>query len=95
MRANVDRHVLDDAEDRDADLSNILRPLRASMSAMSCGVVTITAPVTGTLCASVSWMCQYRAAGPPIIVEFAPAYPEKLSCLRHHRAAPPSACRHR
>ena len=36
--------------------SNILRPLRASMSAMSCGVVTITAPVTGTFCASVSWM---------------------------------------
>ena len=23
---------------------------------MSCGVVTITAPVTGTRCASVSWM---------------------------------------
>ena len=36
--------------------SNILRPLRASISAMSCGVVTITAPVTGTFCASVSWM---------------------------------------
>ena len=30
--------------------SNILRPLRASISAMSCGVVTITAPVTGTFC---------------------------------------------
>ena len=36
--------------------SNILRPLRASSSAMSCGVVTITAPVTGTFCDSVSWM---------------------------------------
>ena len=36
--------------------SNILRPLRASMSAMSWGVVTITAPVTGTRCASVNWM---------------------------------------
>ena len=36
--------------------SNILRPLRASMRAMSCGVVTMTAPVTGTFCASVSWM---------------------------------------
>ncbi len=36
--------------------SNILSPLRASMSAMSCGVVTMTAPVTGTFCASVSWM---------------------------------------
>ena len=36
--------------------SNILSPLRASSSAMSCGVVTITAPVTGTFCDSVSWM---------------------------------------
>ena len=36
--------------------SNIFTPLRASSSAMSCGVVTITAPVTGTLCDSVSWM---------------------------------------
>jgi len=36
--------------------SNILRPLRASISAMSCGVVTITAPVTGTFWASDSWM---------------------------------------
>ena len=37
-------------------VSNIVRPFLASMSAMSCGVVTITAPVTGTFCASVSWM---------------------------------------
>jgi ATP-binding protein involved in chromosome partitioning len=29
--------------------SNILRPLRASISAMSCGVVTMTAPVTGAV----------------------------------------------
>ncbi|MDR8834885.1 hypothetical protein FEQ02_05971 [Burkholderia pseudomultivorans] len=36
--------------------SNIFRPFFASSSAMSCGVVTITAPVTGTRCASVSWM---------------------------------------
>ena len=36
--------------------SNILMPLRASSSAMSCGVVTITAPVIGTRCESVSWM---------------------------------------
>lgn len=36
--------------------SNILRPFLASSRAMSCGVVTITAPVTGTRCASVSWM---------------------------------------
>ena len=36
--------------------SNIFRPLRASSRAMSWGVVTITAPVTGTACDSVSWM---------------------------------------
>ena len=36
--------------------SNIARPLRASASAMSCGVVTMIAPATGTRCASVSWM---------------------------------------
>jgi hypothetical protein len=36
--------------------SNIFRPLRASSSAMSCGVVTMTAPVRGTRCDSVSAM---------------------------------------
>jgi len=49
-------HVLDDAEDRMLTFSNILRPFLASISAMSCGVVTMTAPVTGTCCAKVSWM---------------------------------------
>ncbi len=37
-------------------LRNIARPLRASIAAMSCGVVTTTAPETGTCCDSVSWM---------------------------------------
>ena len=36
--------------------SNILKPLRASSRAMSCGVVTITAPLTGMRCDRVSWM---------------------------------------
>ena len=36
--------------------SNILSPLRASRSAMSYGVVTMTAPLTGTRCDNVSWM---------------------------------------
>ena len=35
-------------------LRNMLRPLRASSSAMSCGVETITAPASGTCCAMVS-----------------------------------------
>src|SRR6187397_1994676 len=30
--------------------------IAVSISAMSCGVVTMTAPVTGTFCASVNWM---------------------------------------
>ena len=36
-------------------LRNMLRPLRASSSAMSCGVETITAPASGTRWAMVSW----------------------------------------
>ncbi len=35
---------------------NIASPLRASSVAMFCGVVTITAPLTGTCCDSDSWM---------------------------------------
>jgi hypothetical protein len=37
-------------------LRNICRPRRASASAMSCGVVTMTAPLTGTRWDSVSCM---------------------------------------
>ena len=36
--------------------SNMATPLRASARAMSCGVVTMTAPVSGTRCDSDSWM---------------------------------------
>ena len=35
--------------------SNMATPRRASMSARSCGVETITAPASGALCAIVSW----------------------------------------
>ena len=35
-------------------LRNMLSPLRASSSAMSCGVETMTAPASGTCCAMVS-----------------------------------------
>ena len=38
-----------------ATLRNMLSPLRASISAMSCGVETITAPDSATRWASVSW----------------------------------------
>ncbi|MNT95055.1 hypothetical protein D3C72_2368610 [compost metagenome] len=37
-------------------LRNISTPFLASSNARSCGVVTITAPETGTFCARVSWM---------------------------------------
>ena len=37
-------------------LRNMFRPLRASSRAMSWGVDTMTAPVTGTSCARLSWM---------------------------------------
>ena len=37
------------------DLLEHVTPRRASISAMSCGVETITAPVSGTCCAMVSW----------------------------------------
>ena len=50
------RHVLDVPGIQHADLSNIFSPRRASINAMSCGVVTITAPVSGTRWLSVSWM---------------------------------------
>ncbi len=34
---------------------NMAMPRRASISARSCGVETITAPLSGTCCAMVSW----------------------------------------
>ncbi|MNH35458.1 hypothetical protein D3C79_961440 [compost metagenome] len=36
--------------------SNITIPLAASSKAISCGVVTTSAPVTGMFCDSVSWI---------------------------------------
>jgi len=47
--------------------SNILRPLRASISAMSCGVVTMTAPVTGPFCASGSWVSPVPGGLSPVL----------------------------
>ena len=49
---NVHTHILNDTENRNPHLgSNIFKPLaRIEQSDVSCGVVTITAPVTGTRC---------------------------------------------
>ena len=47
-------HVFDHAEDRHITLRNMARPFRASISARSCGVDTITAPASGICWASVS-----------------------------------------
>ena len=71
--------------------SNILRPLRASSSAMSCGVVTITAPVTGTFCDE--RQLDVAGAGRHVddqVVEVAPVgvLQQLLERLRDHRAAP-------
>ncbi len=71
--------------------SNILRPLRASISAMSCGVVTMMAPVTGTFCASVSWMSPVPGGKvDDQVVDVAPVgvAQELLERLRDHRPAP-------
>ena len=37
-------------------LANMLAALRASMRATSCGVVTMSAPESATVCTMVSWM---------------------------------------
>ena len=47
-------HVLDDAEHGHVDLLEHRQPRRASISDRSCGVETMTAPFSGTFCASVS-----------------------------------------
>ncbi len=70
---------------------NIRRPLRASSSAMSCGVVTTTAPLTGTRCDSVSWMSPVPGRHvDDQVVELAPVgvVEQLLQGLRDHRAAP-------
>ena len=55
VTANMHTHVFDDTQYRHFDFSNITMPFFASISrAMSCGVVTTTAPVTGMFCASVN-----------------------------------------
>ena len=54
MRAEEIAHVLDDAEHRHVDALEHVSPFRASISARSCGVETITAPASGTCCAIVS-----------------------------------------
>jgi hypothetical protein len=71
--------------------SNILRPLRASISAMSCGVETADDGAGDRhLCASVSWMSPVPGAGRRSVVEVAPVgiLEELLERLRHHRATP-------
>jgi len=56
LRADVGAHFSTTPSTGMETFWNMRRPLRASSSAMSCGVVTMTAPLTGTRCASVSWM---------------------------------------
>ena len=70
---------------------NIASPLRASISATSCGVVTMTAPERWIFCVSVS--CASPVPGRQVDdeeVELAPGdVPEELlDRLHHHRPAP-------
>jgi hypothetical protein len=76
---------------RTSTFSNILRPLRASSSAMSWGVVTMTAPLTGTRCASVSWMSPVPGRHVDHqVIELAPVgvAQQLRQRLGHHRPAP-------
>jgi hypothetical protein len=54
VAANMHAHVLDDTQHRHFDFFEHHDAFFASISAISCGVVTTTAPVTGMFCASVS-----------------------------------------
>jgi hypothetical protein len=57
LLAHSHRRAFDDAQDLYADLLEHLELTRVvSNSSMSCGMVTITAPVTGMRSASVSWI---------------------------------------
>ena len=72
-------------------LRNIARPLRASMSATSCGVVTTTAPVRPAFCVSVS--CASPVPGGRSMTMKSSVAPlhvgeELIDRLHHHRAAP-------
>ena len=69
---------------------NMRSPLRASSSAMSCGVVTMTAPLTGTRCDKVSWCRPCPAACRRSGNRARPSacLQQLHQRLRHHRAAP-------
>jgi hypothetical protein len=83
-------HVSDDAEDRIFTFSNIFRPLRASISAMSCGVVTITAPVTAPSRQRQLGVAGARRHVDDQIVDVAPVglVQQLVERLGDHRAAP-------
>ena len=55
MGANPVRHILHDAKDWDFGLLEHSQGLHRNLESTSCGVDTITAPVTGTDCAKVRW----------------------------------------
>ena len=68
-----------------------MRPLRASISARSCGVDTMTAPASGTRCAMVS--CASPVPGGMSTIRMSSGAPlhvahELLQRAHHHRAAP-------
>ena len=70
---------------------NIARPLRASMSDTSCGVVTMTAPESWIFCVSVSWASPVpggRSIDEEVERPPGDVLEELLDGLHDHRAAP-------
>jgi len=60
----------------------MLRPLRASASAMSCGVETMTAPASGTRWAMVSWASPVPGGMSTTRTSSAPQLTSRMSCSR-------------
>ena len=61
---------------------NMFRPLRASISARSCGVDTITAPASGTCCAMVSWASPVPGGISTTMMSSSPQATSRNICVR-------------
>ena len=61
-------------------LRNMLRPLRASIRARSCGVDTMTAPASGTRCAMVSCTSPVPGGMSTIMMSSSPQETSRISC---------------
>ena len=62
--------------------SNIAKPLRASISAMSCGVETITAPASATCCAIVNCASPVPGGMSTIMTSSSPQATSRSICCK-------------